>query len=275
MVLNPPAEMVGYYWKLAKMVKDIDPLVDLIAKHDEKYDALMTDLFMNSMYRVDDPITTKITQLLNLDLIQQRNLLVLLVKRFIHSLGFEFLNMRITLYVWDHLIMRVYPMGIEIFLVMALSFRCLKEQILQCTTWDQLVEVYYQNAKLIDFRQFVKVYEKQFKQYNFYEPVYKNAEVSDVDYSIDNGNNEPIDQSVIQDVTKKAAIPKQPINKHNTLLNRPVKKPGDVTHLKEIDPELEQAMMQNLRMDHLKNNDQIGNFPYINMDEEDGEDLLD
>lgn len=62
-------------------------------KHDEKYDAEMTDSIMNTLAIVDEDLANKINSVLNLDVPQSRTLLVLIVKRFIHSLGFAFLNM--------------------------------------------------------------------------------------------------------------------------------------------------------------------------------------
>jgi len=78
-----------------------DPLVDLLVKHDEKYDAEMTDAIMNTLAIVDEDLASKINSVLNLDIPQSRTLLVLIVKRFIHSLGFAFLELSITLYCWD------------------------------------------------------------------------------------------------------------------------------------------------------------------------------
>lgn len=62
-------------------------------KHDEKYDAEMTDSIMNTLAIVDEDLANKINSVLNLDVPQSRTLLVLIVKRFIHSMGFAFLNM--------------------------------------------------------------------------------------------------------------------------------------------------------------------------------------
>lgn len=67
--------------------------MDLLVKHDEKYDAEMTDSIMNTLAIVDEDLANKINSVLNLDVPQSRTLLVLIVKRFIHSMGFAFLNM--------------------------------------------------------------------------------------------------------------------------------------------------------------------------------------
>ena len=76
-------------------------MVDYVIRHDEEYDALMTDLFMNSLNIVDVDLTNKMLELLNLELPTERSTLVILVKRFVHSLGFEFLNIDTILFVWD------------------------------------------------------------------------------------------------------------------------------------------------------------------------------
>ena len=271
--MTPPADLVGFYYSLVKMVKEIDPLVDLIAKQDSRYDALMTDLFMNSLFRMDQDISKKMTELLKLELDDQRNLLVLLVKRFIHSLGAEFLNIRNVLYVWDHMIMRVYPMNIEIFIVMALSLICLKDNVLKVQSWDEFVDMYYKTAKMIDFRQFTLLYEENFREFNFYEAVYKDVDISGIEYSQMQEEYPIPDRSIINDMTKKATFKQPSIAKHSTLLNR-LQKKSDESQLKVRDPELELAMQQNLKFEKQKYNEQMGMFPYMNMDEEDNEDLL-
>lgn len=103
----------------------------------------MTEIFMKTLHRIDQELANKVAELLELDDAAQRNLLVSLVKRFIHSLGFEFLNMRCSLFVWDQLIMKVYAMGVEMFLVMSISVVCMKNDLLNVSTWDEFVEIYY------------------------------------------------------------------------------------------------------------------------------------
>lgn len=51
----------------------------------------MTDAIMNTLAIVDEELANKINSVLNLELPQSRTFLVLIVKRFVHSLGFAFL----------------------------------------------------------------------------------------------------------------------------------------------------------------------------------------
>lgn len=96
-----PVDLIGYFFSIVGIVKYFDPLVDLLVKHDEAYDAEMTDLFMNTMVIIDEHICDKIAAVLTLDNPTSRTLLVLIIKRFIHSLGFSFLPMKITHFIWD------------------------------------------------------------------------------------------------------------------------------------------------------------------------------
>ena len=41
--------MIGMFMNIHKIVLEFDPLTDLVVAHDAFYDALMTDLFMNSL----------------------------------------------------------------------------------------------------------------------------------------------------------------------------------------------------------------------------------
>ena len=167
-----PGELISYFFSIQKIVFEFDPLVDLIVKHDESYDALMTDFFMNSLSLVDQELTKKITEILNLENPDHRRLLVLLVKKFVHSLGFAFLNMRITLFVWDQLIMKVKRNQVEIFVCMAISFFCLRQEIMECQNWDFVLNTYYGNSKTIEFDLFYQKYLEIFEKMPFYPSCY-------------------------------------------------------------------------------------------------------
>ena len=41
--------LIGMFMNIHKIVLEFDPLTDLVVAHDAFYDALMTDLFMNSL----------------------------------------------------------------------------------------------------------------------------------------------------------------------------------------------------------------------------------
>ena len=59
-------------------------------------------------------------------------LLVSVVKVFIHSLGFAFLPLEATLFVWDQIFMKIVKNRLEIFVVMSTFFIALKAKILGC-----------------------------------------------------------------------------------------------------------------------------------------------
>mmetsp|Transcript_15881 Transcript_15881/g.13473 ORF Transcript_15881/g.13473 Transcript_15881/m.13473 type:complete len:103 (+) Transcript_15881:1054-1362(+) len=91
--------------------------------------------------------------------------------------------MRCCLFAWDQMILKVYPMGVEMFLVMAVSFVCVKDELIKVENWDEFVEVYYKISKMIDFKEFMQVYSEVFKDFNFYNPVYDNVDMSEAPYS--------------------------------------------------------------------------------------------
>ncbi|EGR32032.1 hypothetical protein IMG5_098680 [Ichthyophthirius multifiliis] len=88
-----PVDLVGYFFSIQKVVSYFDPLVDLLVIQDEYYEQEMTDFIMSSLALVDQEVLDKIQEVLNLDIPSQRTLIVLIVKRFVHSLGFAFLPM--------------------------------------------------------------------------------------------------------------------------------------------------------------------------------------
>jgi len=143
-----PGDIISYFFSIQKIVFEFDPLVDLIVKHDEAYDALMTDFFMNSLSLVDEELTKKITEVLQLQLPEHRRLLVLLF-------------------------MKIRRNQVEIFLCMAISFFCLKAEIIECQNWDHVLNTYYGNSKNIDFEPFYQKYIEIFEKMPFYMSIYE------------------------------------------------------------------------------------------------------
>lgn len=72
-----------------------------MVKHDEIYDAETTELIMNTLDIIDRELADKIAAVLNLGIAESRSLIVMIVKMFVHSLGFAYLSLDVTLYVWD------------------------------------------------------------------------------------------------------------------------------------------------------------------------------
>ena len=53
-LLKIPSDLMGFFFSVQQIVQFFDPYVDLIIKHDEAYDAQMTDLFFNSLNVLDE-----------------------------------------------------------------------------------------------------------------------------------------------------------------------------------------------------------------------------
>jgi hypothetical protein len=274
--MNPPIELLGFYYSIVDMVKQIDNLVDFVSQHDEKYNSIMTDDFMNGLVRVDPDMVLKISQLLQLDDPKHRELLVAFVKRFIHSMGFEFLNMRCTLFLWDQVIMKVYPMREEMFFALGVMLQCLKPILDQAQTWDHFLDILYKNSKEIEFKVFHKNYVTMFKELNFYYPVYDNVDMGGMMFTqIDTTENlqqsQIIDETVKKPKDKKNSLPKL----HSNLLKNVGKKSDpntdDDTSSRKSDPRLEQAAKMNLVNTQPKFKEQEGMIPFVDPDE-DGDD---
>lgn len=92
-----------------------------------------------------------------------RSRLVIILKRFVHSLGFAFLPLHVTIYIWDQLFMKVMKNRLEIFVCASVMLLCLKERILSCTEWDQIVDVIYQDASKIQYQKFIDQYREVYK----------------------------------------------------------------------------------------------------------------
>lgn len=241
-----PADLISYFFSIQKIVFEFDPYVDLLVKHDINYDAVMTDYFMNSLSLIDESLTKKITEILDLEKEANRRLLVLLIKKFVHSLGFAFLNIRITLFVWDQIFMKIRRNQAEIFLVMGISFFCLKEEILECKDWDYLLNCYYGNAKKIDFEVFYEKYCQVFDRITFYISEYglqlekkqidsnpKNLSVIEEKNILDNSSiksnlQEKLNQSELGGNNSKIKTNNQEILKNSNLKkNEEISKSGD------------------------------------------------
>jgi len=141
-------------------------------------------------------------------------------------------------------------------------------------TWDQLLDFYYKNSKLIDFSQFSGYYKGSFSYFNFYNPVYENAEISEVLYD-DLEDSADIEKSQIVDLSKKPSNkPKQP-KVYSTLLNKPLNPTEELEEVKALDPQVERALKENIKEEGVRAKQQIGMVPFVNIDEEEPDALED
>lgn len=281
--MNPPIDLMGFYHSIVDIVRQIDDKVDFVSQHDEVYDAKMTDAFMNTIAHIDQEMTQKISELLNLDEAKDRNVLIAWVKRFVHSLGFEFLNMRCCLFVWDQMIMKVYPMGMEIYLALAVAICCVREDLLKTQNWQSFLDTFYKSSKNIEFKEYTRFYKDTFQNFLFYNPVYENVDMQDLEYTVQD-ETEQLQMTQIIDNTapKKSGDDSQQRKPkfHSTLLKglaaqQDVDELGEPLAKKRTDPRLEMAANKNLiPTDNKKYKQQEGIVPFINT-EEDEDDIDD
>jgi hypothetical protein len=71
----------------------------------------------------------------------------MVVKRFVHTLGFAFLPLSSTLFVWDQIFMKIMKNRLEIYVVMCVLLITLRDEILNLQDWDNIVTLIYTKSK--------------------------------------------------------------------------------------------------------------------------------
>lgn len=133
----------------------------------------MTDLLMNSLNVLDEELANKFQTVLNLKSTSQRSLLVIIIKRFVHSLGFAFLPMDVTLFVMDQIVMKVVKNRLDIFVSMSIMCFCIRELLLECKTWDNMVDIFYTKGKSISMDTYYQYFMEVYKNVKFYVSPYE------------------------------------------------------------------------------------------------------
>ena len=128
---------------------------------------------------------------------------MLVVKRFVHTLGFAFLPLHATLYVWDQIFMKVMKNRLEIYVVMCVMLICLRDSLLQCAEWDDMVDVVYKQGKKIKDEFFIQQYVQVFKDQRFYlSPYNVNPEIVNRDRGVDGTLINPL-QELLEEQQRK------------------------------------------------------------------------
>ena len=66
-MIKHPADLIGFFYSLHRIVLDYDPLVDQIVLHDENYDKKMTQNFEKEMTKIAPGVLNSIKSLLDFE----------------------------------------------------------------------------------------------------------------------------------------------------------------------------------------------------------------
>lgn len=238
---------------------DYDPLVDKIIMHDEYYDQAQTDEMFAALEILENgghEIAEKIHQVVDFEDPSQKSAVVTILKKFVHSLGFEMLNFEVTKFMWDQFVMKIRREKIEIFLCFAIMLVCMKEKILLVSNWQEIVDILLHNreGKLITLQDFKPIYVEVFSNFDYYISSYKfdkNGELVDMDFEDEGKKDEQqVEDEYIGITGKKRS-----------------RKGG-------MDSKQKQLIRKNLTVVQPRNPEQMGMVPFIKADKYD-EDILD
>lgn len=162
-----PGELIGFYHRIQDTVKIFDPLVGMTAKQDEAYLNQQVSSVLEILAKYDNDLVTKITSFFGgshswqspddgHNRIQQS--FALIIKKFVESLGFNLLNVDVTLFVWDQIFLKVKPSPDELYRVFCILLLCEKEELMMINRWLDFAEMIYLKGKAINLQSFMSKY---------------------------------------------------------------------------------------------------------------------
>lgn len=168
-LLAEPAELIGMFFKMVELVEYFDPFVKMAVKQDENYENTMVSNVMDLLQDSDEELFYKLKEYLEIDPERRvQSSFAVIIKRFVHSLGFELLNVDSVMFVWDNLFMKAKPERAEIFLVFVALLLSLKGDLLLASKWEDVVDVILLKSKVIKYDIFEAKYIEVFMNLSYY-----------------------------------------------------------------------------------------------------------
>jgi len=101
-----------------------------VVRHSEqKYVKETSDLVLTCLKALDSSLYLKISSVLKSDEPNDLGHLCRTVGEFVHSLGFAFLPLDATLFLWDQILLKSEGNRLEIFIAFSIMLICLKSRI--------------------------------------------------------------------------------------------------------------------------------------------------
>ena len=146
-LLSTPSELIGIYHSIVDIVKGFDPVTGLRSEQDESYENQLVETTLKLLRENDLQLSKKLEDLLNNG--KNNKTFSLIIRKFIQSLGFSYLNVDTTLFLWDQIILRVKPNRKEIYTGFIAMLMCAKEELMNTEKWSDFAEMIYLKGKAI------------------------------------------------------------------------------------------------------------------------------
>lgn len=155
-MLNSPAELIGMYFKLMEIIQIYDPLTDRKLEQDGKYELDLINKSLKHLKEVDIDLFEKIQDFM----VNERNAksFALIIRKFVQSLSFFYLNVDTTLYVWDQILLKVEPEDGDMYYAFAAMLMCCKDELMLINNWSEFAEMIYLKAKTVSLDEFSSKY---------------------------------------------------------------------------------------------------------------------
>lgn len=162
-LLSSPAELIGIYENIVEVVKGFDPVAGLRAEQDEAYERELVALMMTLLEKTDSELHLKLEKLL--DGGKNNKTFALIIRKFVQSLGFSYLNVDTTLFLWDQIILRVEPEKDDIHNAFLSMLLCAKEELMATEKWSDFAEMIYLKGKAIRHDLFIAKFKELSEKY--------------------------------------------------------------------------------------------------------------
>jgi len=186
-LLNSPAELIGIYFNVMKIVHFFDPMVHRRMEQDEQYELTLINKAMTLLSQVDKFLFQKIKGFME-ENERNRRTFALIIRKFLQTLSFAFLNVDSALYVWDQIMLKVEPQESEMYFAFVAMLLCCKDELMMIDTWSDFAEMIYLKAKTISLNSYTSKYYDFIEKIDYYVSRYNYDSVPVEDIMLDKIN---------------------------------------------------------------------------------------
>lgn len=169
-LLSSPAELIGMYYSLMRIVKFFDPYIIIRSAQPENYQDEMVRRMLEILAGYDRNLYQKITDYTKES--NNKKSLGIVLRKFVQSLGFYLVNIDVCLYIWDQIIIKTEPQADEMYYYFTALIVSAKEELLQCVKFSDFVEILYFKGKAVSKDLFVAKYLEMLPKMQYFVPRY-------------------------------------------------------------------------------------------------------
>ena len=190
-MLSQPTELIGFFFSILDIVKFLDPAGGLrTAVTDDSKEFVRVGEMLDLLERYDPTLREHIQKFMAEE--SNRKSFTILYRKFVQSLGFNYINVDSCLFLWDQIFLKVKPLPDEMSQAFVALLLAAKEELMLSSKFSEFAEMVYLKGKAVSIDAYISKYIQVSAGATFYEERYNYEEIPVEAIKLDKVNLSPV-----------------------------------------------------------------------------------